>query len=81
MPDTRTLLITIPDDDTAEHTVQYVAQKIRNGNEIIALDYDPIIPKEEMPKVIAKLVAYLRIQETHFRVLEIEKAEASKKAS
>lgn len=72
----RTLLVTVPDDDSAERVVRYVAKALRDEQELIVLDYDPVIPKEATPAIVAQLVTFLKMQEARFRVLEQEALES-----
>ena len=59
----REIKLTIPDDDSAERTVRYVAHQLRDGQDLIVLDYSTVIPTSAMAAIVARLTAYIRVQE------------------
>jgi len=71
----RTILVTVPDDDTAERTIRYAAKQLSEGHELIVLDYIPVIPRKAMPGIVAKLVAYVKIQEARWSAFTEEALE------
>jgi hypothetical protein len=60
----RTLLVEIPDDDSAARTVRYVAEQLRDSQDIIVLDYcGALLTQKQVQTIVARMTAYLRIQE------------------
>jgi hypothetical protein len=59
----RFVRLRIPDDDTAERTVAYVAKQLWDGQELIVLDYNPVIPVEQMAPLVRHLTSLVRTAE------------------
>jgi hypothetical protein len=78
--DNRTLLLTVPDDDSAERVLRYVAKTLRDGNELIVLDYNPVIPSEALAPIVARLVTFIKIQEAQWIAKTNEALEGAIKA-